>query len=105
MKKLVFLISFIFSLTVGLIANNDPNGVKLVSGTIIDKQTGEALTGVKVQVKGTDTYCYSDMDGRFFLSVNTNNASEITIDMVGYEQTTLKTKELSISSDIVLNPL
>ena len=105
MKKLIFLLGLIFSLTTGLIASNDPNSTKLVSGKILDKQTGETLTGVKVQVKGTDTYCYSDMDGNFILSVNAPNASEVVIDMVGYEQITLKTKELSSSSDIVLSPL
>lgn len=103
MKKLIFLLSFIFSFTAGLIANNDPNGLKLVSGKVVDKQTGETLTGVKIQVKGADTYCYSDMDGNFILSANAT--SEVVIDMVGYQQTTLKTKELSIGSDIVLSPL
>ena len=103
MKKLIFLLSLIFSLTAGLIANNDPNGLQLVSGKVVDKQTGETLTGVKIQVKGTDTYCYSDMEGNFILSANVT--SEVVIDMVGYQQTTLKTKELSIGSDIVLSPL
>ncbi|HXU26777.1 MAG TPA: carboxypeptidase-like regulatory domain-containing protein [Bacteroidia bacterium] len=105
MKKLIAILVFSFLFVVSLSAGNSPKGTKLVSGKVLDKQTGETLTGVKIQVKGTDTYCYTDMEGNFILSVNTNNTLEVVVDMVGYEQTTLKTQELSLSSDIVLNPL
>lgn len=103
MKRIVVLLIFTLLLVSGLTASNDPATTKLVSGKVIDKQTGEALTGVKIQVKGTNTYCYSDMEGSFTLSTTT--AAEVVIDMVGYEQTILKTHELSLGSDIVLNPL
>ena len=103
MKRIIALLIFTLLLASGITASNDPAITKLVSGKVIDKQTGEALTGVKIQVKGTNTYCYSDMEGSFTLSTPTT--AEVVIDMVGYEQTTLKTRELSLGSDIVLNPL
>lgn len=104
MKKLIALILFTFLFVLSLSAGNTPKNTKLVSGKVVDKQTGETLTGVKIQVKGTDTYCYTDMDGNFVLSVSTNNTTLLVVDMVGYEQTTLKAQELSIGSDIVLSP-
>jgi len=104
-KKLILLISFTFFLITGLSANNEPGTIKLLSGKIIDKQTGESLAGVKVQLKGADKYCYTNMDGNFVLTVSAANTSEVLIDLVGYEPSTLKTQELSLGSDIVLNPL
>ena len=103
-KKLLLLISFTFALTTGALATNDPVNVKMLSGKVIDKQSGETLTGVKVQLKGTDNYCYTDMNGDFVLTVSASSTAEVLINMVGYEPTTLKTQELSLGSDIVLNP-
>jgi hypothetical protein len=103
-KKLIFLLSFTFFIMGSITANNDPGNVKLLSGKVIDKQTGEMLAGVKVQLKGTANYCYTDMNGAFSLTVVTAPTSEVTIDMVGYEPTTFKAQELSLGSDIVLNP-
>jgi hypothetical protein len=103
-KKLLLLLSFVCFLSTGIVAGNETGNIKLLSGKIIDKQTGETLTGAKVQLKGTDKYCYTDMEGHFVLTVNTANTSEVIIDMVGYLPATLKTQELSLGSDIVLNP-
>jgi hypothetical protein len=103
-KKLILLLSFTVFLITGISATNEPGNTKLLSGKIIDKQTGETLAGVKVQLKGTDKYCYTDMNGNFVLTVNATNTAEVIIDMVGYQTTTLKTQELSLGSDIVLNP-
>ena len=78
--------------------------MKLLSGKVVDKQTNESLAGVKIQVKGSSNYCYTDMNGSFVLSVAANSSSEVAIDMVGYESTTLKAQELTLGSEIVLNP-
>jgi len=104
-KKLIAILIFTILFVLSLSAGNTPKGTKLIAGKVVDKQTGETLTGVKIQVKGTDTYCYTDMDGNFILSVSTTGKSEVIIDMAGYEQTTIKTQELSLSSDIILSPL
>ena len=104
MKKLILLLSLIISFTAQVVAStNDPGNIKLLSGKVIDKQTGEALQGVKVQIKGTDKYCYTDMNGCFVMTVS-SAATEVSIDMVGYEPMTLKTQELSTNPDLVLNP-
>mgnify|MGYP001545120098 CR=1 FL=1 len=102
MKRILAILLFSVLFVISLSANNDPSTSRMVSGKIVDKQTGETLAGVKVQIKGTNTFCYSDMDGAFSLSAPTS--SEVIIDMVGYESTTVKARELSLGSDIVLNP-
>jgi len=103
-KKAIAIIVFTFLLVLGLSANNDPGKTRLIAGKVIDKQNGETLAGVKLQVKGSAVYCYTDMDGNFSLQVNTANTTEIVVDMVGYEPSILKANQLSLSADIVLNP-
>jgi len=86
------------------VAGNDPVNIKVLSGKVIDKQSGEALAGVKIQLKDTDKYCYTNMDGNFTLTVTAGNTADVTVDMVGYQTSTLKTYQLSLGSDIVLSP-
>jgi TonB-linked SusC/RagA family outer membrane protein len=54
-----------------------------VTGTIIDKQTGEAMAGVNIQVKGSALGAISDAGGKFSLSVADKNATLI-FSFVGY---------------------
>lgn len=74
MKKIV--ISIVFVALIGFVyAGNDGNTsiapesapVEMVSlsGTVIDFQSGETLTGVEVSIEGTDLKAYTDFDGNF----------------------------------------
>jgi hypothetical protein len=36
-----------------------------ITGVVLDKTTGESLTGVEVRVEGTDLKTYTDFDGKF----------------------------------------
>lgn len=75
--KTIFLVAL---MAVGLssvtIANNPskPESVKpasatamtnIITGVILDKTTGESLTGVEVCMEGTDLKTYTDFDGKF----------------------------------------
>jgi hypothetical protein len=102
-KKLFVIICLLFSASI-LAGENPGKGTVLLSGKIIDSQTGEALAGVKIQVKGTNLYCYSDLEGNFSLQANTASTSEIAVDMVGYEPATFKSVQLSLSAPLSLNP-
>ncbi|HXB39668.1 MAG TPA: carboxypeptidase-like regulatory domain-containing protein [Bacteroidia bacterium] len=100
---------FIFS--TGVIAgDNEPSNknksanTKLISGKVSDKQTGEALAAVKVQVNGTNVCCYTDINGNYILSVNPKIAIEISVSLVGYTPITLKTSELGMEKDLFLSP-
>ena len=86
-------------------ATNSDKGKKVLCGKVIDKITGEALTGVKVEVKGTNTYCYTDLNGSFILSVNIDSKQEVEANLVGYEQLKLKTNDLGFNKDINLSPI
>lgn len=36
-----------------------------ITGVVLDRTTGEALTGVEVRVEGTNLKAYTDFDGKF----------------------------------------
>lgn len=69
MKKLIIL--FFFAINLNLFAS-DPSSPKSgnletysISGKVIEHISGESLTGVEVEVVGTDISVYSNFDGEF----------------------------------------
>ncbi len=69
--------------------NEKPNGEKKktvkLQGKIIDKETGEALTGVKIFVNGEEKTVYSDFDGEFQLDALVSDDSQVTVTLISYE--------------------
>ena len=59
-----------------------------VKGRVIDKATGEPLSGVSVIIKGTNTGTTTDADGNFTIVAPDNGVLEFTI--VGYGTITQK---------------
>jgi hypothetical protein len=102
---LIILITLFLGLTTVSASNNRDKNKKVLCGKVIDKVTGEALTGVKVEVKGTGIYCYTDLNGSFVLSVSSDSKQEVEANIVGYEQVKLKTNDLGFNTDINLNPI
>jgi hypothetical protein len=105
MKQIVIILITLFLGLTTVSASNTDNGKKVLCGTVIDKTTGEALTGVKVEVKGTNTFCYTDLNGKYVLTVSTDSKQEVEANVVGYEQIKLKTNELGFNTDISLSPI
>jgi len=58
-----------------------------VSGRVLDKITGEALTGVKVMINGTDKATYTDFDGNFELTNLTPGNHELKASYISYKET------------------
>ena len=56
-----------------------------ISGTILDKLTGEALAGVEVKLLGTEVKVYSDLDGKFEIKNINSGAHAIQVDFISYE--------------------
>lgn len=54
-----------------------------VTGTVTDSQTGEVMSGVNIQVKGTTIGGISDLEGKYYLTISNNNATLI-FSFIGY---------------------
>src|ERR1700712_2808375 len=57
-----------------------------LSGKIKDKNTGEALPGVTVAIKGTTDGAQSDADGKFILKAANTFPLTLVVTYVGYEK-------------------
>jgi len=62
---------------------NEVKQTKVVTGTVID-ETGEALIGVNITVKGTTEGTITDLDGKYSLSVSGSNPV-LAFTYIGYQ--------------------
>lgn len=87
MKKVIknLLVLLILGLACSLHAQQ-----KMVTGIIVDAETGIPIPGASILVKGTTTGTESDFDGKFSLSAETN--ASLMVSFLGYS-----TVEVSIS--------
>ena len=94
--NLAITLMLIFSLNIsasvsGDIARADDPPQQMVTGTITDVSTGEALPGVSVVVKGTSVGVSSDIQGNY--SINTSDPNAVlSFSFIGY-----KTQEIPVS--------
>lgn len=65
----------------------------VLTGTVVDKTTGESLAGVLVKIDETGTAVYSDFEGNFEVSVLPGTYT-VTSAMISYEtaKTSIKTE-------------
>lgn len=103
-QALIILTVFLMGFST-VIASNGDKSKKVLCGKVVDRTTGEALVGAKIEIKETGTYCYSDLNGNFVLSVSTDIKHELEVNVVGYEQTKLKSNDLGFNKDISLSPI
>lgn len=96
MKKLILSICIlVFAFQVSY-ANNEGspkevvNNTVAINGKIIDKETGETLTGVLVEIEGTNEKVYSDFDGKFEFKNVMPGTYDISISYISYEKNVLK---------------
>lgn len=84
-KYLVLLIIFLF---VG--STTFAQQMKRISGSVTDQNTGEALIGVSVVETGTSNGTITDIDGKFSLSITSD---QVSFSYVGYESLTFKVRQ------------
>jgi hypothetical protein len=72
MKTILIALLVILSVASGNAKEKDANSkktdnsvVSVLSGAIVDVNSGESLVGVEVKLKGTDLKTYTDFDGKF----------------------------------------
>lgn len=99
MKKLF--ITFLLSATVGYtFAGNDKTKevanagaveqTICLTGQVIDLSTNEALTGVEINLEGTDIKVYSDFDGNFEIKDVKPGEYNIVASFISYQNSLLE---------------
>ncbi|WP_029271738.1 TonB-dependent receptor [Flavobacterium sp. KJJ] len=74
-----------------------------LSGTVVDKATGQPIPGVNVNVQGATGGTSTDFDGKFQLP-NLKNGDKVVVSFIGYKSTTVafsgqKTVSVSLEED------
>ena len=70
-----------------------------LKGQILDKQTQEALVGVKVELEGTEQVAYTDFEGNYtFKAVKTGNYN-ISASFISYEKAMAENVQISHSKN------
>jgi TonB-linked SusC/RagA family outer membrane protein len=67
----------------------------VVTGKVIDKLTGEAMTGVNILVKGSTTGAITDQSGKYSIPVSDRNAV-LVISFIGYISTEIPSEGKSV---------
>ena len=101
MKRIIFIIVAVV-LTVNTFANNENGNEKKteanssavtmssITGTVVDQITGEALTGVKVTIEGTNEVVYTDFDGNFSFKSVKPGEYNINVNYISYKANKLQ---------------
>ncbi len=105
MKKIALLIVsiFVISISSSYAENNENEGMTTakLTGTVVDLKTGEALTGVKISVNGTDKCVYTDFDGKFEIENLKEGGLELNTSYISYKELTEVVKITSNNSNII----
>ena len=80
----MFLIYFTASAINDKTPKNDEN--TNFQGKVIDKQTGEYLVGVVIEVGGTDIKAYSDLDGNYTINGLKDGKYTLTVNYISYRK-------------------
>lgn len=93
----------IFSLSSQLFAGNPSH--PLVSsknvtftGVVVDSQSGEALAGAQVEVEGSGVKTFTNLDGKFSLTVEAPSAHILKVKYISYEEISIKNLTVQAAS-------
>ncbi|MEP7129339.1 MAG: carboxypeptidase-like regulatory domain-containing protein, partial [Chitinophagales bacterium] len=74
-----------------------------IRGTVKDAQTGEALIGANVVIKGTTNGTVTDEDGKFSLTLSQSLPVTLTVTYLGYLHDDVVVKDAAYAITIKLN--
>ena len=103
MKKVSLILILFLTFSYVVLAGNGGGKSRIISGKIIDAQSGEAIAGVQINVGKDNTY-YTDMDGNFIIQLNQSGSSELILNMVGYKPLILKSSQVTSTNEILIYP-
>jgi hypothetical protein len=64
----------------------ESQSVVTLSGTVLDSESRESLTGVEVRIEGTDLKTYTDFDGSFSFSQLNPGEYKLVTNYISYQK-------------------
>ncbi|WP_167604812.1 carboxypeptidase-like regulatory domain-containing protein [Maribellus sediminis] len=75
--------------------DTDTQATMVLTGSVVDGQSGESLVGVEVKLAGTDKKTYTDFDGNFNFENIKPGEYKIETNYISYQQ---KAEKLTIAT-------
>jgi len=101
MPKLKIKLKFVFSLILLLsIMKIYAQETGIITGTVVDKQNGEALIGANIFLEGTTLGAPTDFDGNYIIKGIVPGKYTLTASMIGYAK--VKITDVEVKSEEVL---
>jgi uncharacterized surface anchored protein len=117
MKKYLILVVVLALGSITLVASNSNDGatvaketpaaVVMMTGTVLDSETGEALAGAVVEIENTDTKAYTDLEGHFTIENMQQGEYTVKVNYISYKEALISKLSLDThasSVEIKLNP-
>ncbi len=104
MKRLLALSAVVLATTVlyaepaAVTTTTTVETIKTVSGTVTDASTAEPLAGVTLECSGKKYY--SDLEGKFTLTVPATSQEKIDISLISYQSSTIVLEANTSSLDV-----
>lgn len=70
-----------------------------LSGIVVDKSTGEPLTGVEVGIEGTDLKAYTDFDGGYTFENLSPGEYSVSASLISYRCNGSKSIKLNVNKE------
>lgn len=108
MKSLLFTVLLIVSFVVSFAAEKEnKSDVKVeanqvvLTGSVVDQSTQEALVGVKVVLEGTDQVAYTDFDGNYSFKNLAPGKYNLSASYISYQKSSVENVKISLNSNQV----
>ena len=95
MKQIFLAILLVFATFVvnakekdGETKDSENSATLVLSGTVADENSGEALVGVEVKIEGTDLKTYTDFDGKFAFNNVKPGEYKVVTSYISYQKNT-----------------
>lgn len=91
----------VFMLSLNAFAPGETRWMSL-HGNVVDAETGEAIIGARIQLKGHYLVVYSDPEGNFEMAAQVKADSEVVVEYITYEERAISAVKLLEQKTIAL---
>ena len=104
-KSTYLIIALLIAFNINAGVKEDPKRESTISAQVVDKESGEVLTGVCIMINGEKSNTYTDFEGFFELSLS-EEVESIELSFISYNNKSVSIGQLLDSADarIELDP-
>ncbi|MCF8331982.1 MAG: carboxypeptidase-like regulatory domain-containing protein [Bacteroidales bacterium] len=70
-----------------------------ITGTVLDKTSGENLAGVEIRVENTEIVCYSDLEGDFTINNLKPGSYNIILSYISYNKSFVENINVNVGEN------